>query len=74
MNKWLSRSRGNGDTVCELPVVEKGRSLYPSINIFLYYIRTITVSIIIITEEGTFGGLGNQTFTIASSRPENNQK
>lgn len=32
-NEWLSRSRGNGDTFCELPVVERGRSLYSSTNI-----------------------------------------
>ncbi|KAJ7338826.1 hypothetical protein JRQ81_012728, partial [Phrynocephalus forsythii] len=31
-NKWLSRSWGNRDTVCELPVVDKGRSLYPIVN------------------------------------------
>ncbi|XP_062987373.1 oxygen-regulated protein 1 [Elgaria multicarinata webbii] len=31
-NKWLSRSRGNGDTLCELPVVKKGRILYPTVN------------------------------------------
>nr|XP_020651634.1 lipoxygenase homology domain-containing protein 1-like isoform X1 [Pogona vitticeps]XP_020651635.1 lipoxygenase homology domain-containing protein 1-like isoform X1 [Pogona vitticeps]XP_020651636.1 lipoxygenase homology domain-containing protein 1-like isoform X1 [Pogona vitticeps] len=36
VNKWLSRSRGNGDTVCELPVVEKGRSLYPTVNYEVY--------------------------------------
>ncbi|XP_028592785.2 oxygen-regulated protein 1 [Podarcis muralis] len=35
-NKWLSRSRGNGDTLCELPVVEKGRSLYSSVSYQVY--------------------------------------
>ncbi|XP_062836432.1 oxygen-regulated protein 1 isoform X2 [Anolis carolinensis] len=34
--KWLSRNQGNGDTMCELPVVEKGRSMYPTVNYQVY--------------------------------------
>ncbi|XP_059580075.1 oxygen-regulated protein 1 [Alligator mississippiensis] len=37
-NKWLSRSRGDGDIICELPLVEAGKSIYPVIryNVYVY--------------------------------------
>ncbi|XP_066480514.1 oxygen-regulated protein 1 [Tiliqua scincoides] len=35
-NKWLSRSQGNGDTLCELPVTERGRSIYSIVNYQVY--------------------------------------
>nr|XP_056710895.1 oxygen-regulated protein 1 [Euleptes europaea] len=35
-NKWLSWSRGNGDTLCELPVEKKGKCLYPILSYQVY--------------------------------------
>ncbi|KAM4028013.1 oxygen-regulated protein 1 [Anomaloglossus baeobatrachus] len=31
-NKWLSKNHGNGDLVCELPVVEDGTTIYPVVK------------------------------------------
>ncbi|XP_054841381.1 oxygen-regulated protein 1 isoform X2 [Eublepharis macularius] len=35
-NKWLSWSQGNGETLCELPVEEKGQCLYPILSYHVY--------------------------------------
>uniref|UniRef100_A0A8C8S867 Oxygen-regulated protein 1 n=1 Tax=Pelusios castaneus TaxID=367368 RepID=A0A8C8S867_9SAUR len=35
-NKWLSRSCGDGDIVCELPVEEAGKPIYPIVRYHIY--------------------------------------
>ncbi|EMP31788.1 Lipoxygenase like proteiny domain-containing protein 1 [Chelonia mydas] len=35
-NKWLSRSRGDGDIICELPVEEAGKPIYPIVRYHIY--------------------------------------
>ncbi|TFK11366.1 myelin P2 protein-like [Platysternon megacephalum] len=35
-NKWLSRSRGAGDIICELPVEEAGKPIYPIVRYHIY--------------------------------------
>ncbi|XP_074841891.1 oxygen-regulated protein 1 [Carettochelys insculpta] len=35
-NKWLSRSHGDGDTICELPVEEAGKPIYRIVRYHIY--------------------------------------
>ncbi|XP_074056585.1 lipoxygenase homology domain-containing protein 1-like isoform X2 [Macrotis lagotis] len=35
-NKWLSRTQGNGDIVCELPVEEDGKAIFPIVKYHVY--------------------------------------
>uniref|UniRef100_A0A8D0H2M3 Oxygen-regulated protein 1 n=1 Tax=Sphenodon punctatus TaxID=8508 RepID=A0A8D0H2M3_SPHPU len=35
-SKWLSRNHGNGDTICELPIMERGRAIYPIVRYPVY--------------------------------------
>ncbi|XP_029447144.1 lipoxygenase homology domain-containing protein 1 [Rhinatrema bivittatum] len=36
VNRWLSRSRGNGSIVCELPVIKDGNPMYPIVRYQAY--------------------------------------
>ncbi|XP_075440426.1 oxygen-regulated protein 1 isoform X2 [Ascaphus truei] len=42
-NRWLSRSRGDCDIVCELPVVQNGNAVYPvvkyQVNVYTGYLE-----------------------------------
>lgn len=47
VNVWLSRIQGDGDLVCELPVVEGGQAIFPCVLLIfrrIYYISKLFYS------------------------------